>query len=146
MRIPRPIRLWAHGWNAPGKGIHFQASWASIDNSPFAGNSTSWSAQALLCRSFLKRCSAQIQLRNETLARAKIRLAKGATLADTLAETRELFDSVTLELIRAGEETGTLEQTLKRRTEQLEQLRKIALRTLVAFLYPAYLASGCHLP
>jgi type II secretory pathway component PulF len=78
--------------------------------------------------------------RRMALAKARQRLQRGAPLADALAQAGSLFDPTTVELIRAGEETGTLERTFGGRIQQLERMRELALRTLAAFAYPLYLA------
>ncbi len=77
--------------------------------------------------------------RRQALERVAAHLRQGGHLADALDTAPLLFDPLTVELVRAGEHTGTLEPTLKHRVEQLEQTRKMALQLLMTFLYPAYL-------
>ena len=70
------------------------------------------------------------------------RVADGERLGDAVKSDSGNFDDVTLELVAAAEETGSLEPMLARTLTQMEETQKLRWAAVVSALYPAYLAGG----
>jgi type IV pilus assembly protein PilC len=68
----------------------------------------------------------------ESVAR---RVQGGSTFADALAQHR-CFSMLVIQLVRVGEQTGTLEPVLRRGAEVLERRRALRSRLLTALTYP----------
>lgn len=64
----------------------------------------------------------------------------GKTLSQALAGHPQVFDSVFVSLIQAGEETGNLPQVLHNLTESLKWQDELAAQTKKLVMYPAFLA------
>lgn len=64
------------------------------------------------------------------------RIQEGAGLADAMAEQR-CFTPLVIQLVRVGEQTGNLEQVLRRAAEGLERRRQLKTSVVTAFLYPS---------
>jgi type II secretory pathway component PulF len=65
------------------------------------------------------------------------RLSEGAPLSRAMDAFPEVFDSSTTNLIRAGESTGSLNDTLQRLIEVLTEQRELRTALLTALAYPA---------
>ena len=65
------------------------------------------------------------------------RLSEGAPLSRAMEAYPEVFDSSTTNLIRAGEATGSLSDTLARLIEMLTEQRELRIAVLTAMAYPA---------
>lgn len=64
----------------------------------------------------------------------------GATLSQAMEKQTEVFDSVFINLIKAGETSGQLPQILLRVTESLKWQDELASHTQKLMLYPAFIA------
>jgi type II secretory pathway component PulF len=69
------------------------------------------------------------------------RLSEGAPLSRAMAAFPEVFDPSTVNLIHAGEATGSLNDTLARLIEHLTQQREMRRAILTAMAYPALLVA-----
>jgi type II secretory pathway component PulF len=65
------------------------------------------------------------------------RLSEGAPLSRAMDSYPEVFDGSTTNLIRAGESTGSLNDTLQRLIEVLTEQRELRTALLTALAYPA---------
>jgi len=65
------------------------------------------------------------------------RIEEGASFANGLAEHPRCFPEFVIQLVRVGEQSGTLEVVLTRAAEQLERARNLRMTLLNALLYPA---------
>jgi general secretion pathway protein F len=65
------------------------------------------------------------------------RLSEGAPLSRAMGAFPEVFDTSTINLIHAGEATGSLNDTLARLIQHLVQLREMRTALLTALAYPA---------
>lgn len=63
------------------------------------------------------------------------RIQSGTTLADAMASHR-CFSHLVIQLVRVGEQTGTLEQVVIRAADQLERRRILRTTLLTALTYP----------
>ncbi len=66
----------------------------------------------------------------------------GASLADALKESGEVFSNVYVALVRAGEAAGVLDTVLKKLADNLEKQREFASKTKGAMIYPAIVMIG----
>jgi general secretion pathway protein F len=69
------------------------------------------------------------------------RLSEGAPLSRAMSAFPEVFDPSTVNLIHAGEATGSLNDTLARLIEHLTQQREMRQAILTAMAYPALLVT-----
>jgi type II secretory pathway component PulF len=69
------------------------------------------------------------------------RLSEGAPLSRAMAAYPQVFDPSTVNLIHAGEATGSLNDTLARLIEHLTQQREMRQAILTAMAYPALLVA-----
>lgn len=60
----------------------------------------------------------------------------GQTLASSFGQYPDVFNSVYTNLVHAGEESGTLEETLSRLADQQEKQQQITSKVRGAFIYP----------
>jgi general secretion pathway protein F len=65
------------------------------------------------------------------------RVAAGISLADAMAQQQGVFDELCVNLVRVGEDAGTLETTLQRLATFKERSRQFRGRLATALLYPA---------
>lgn len=77
-----------------------------------------------------------------TVRAVRDRVEHGSTLADALAHHPETFSSLYTGLVRAGERSGTLEQSFTRLSDQLERSDRLRGRILSLSIYPLILAVG----
>lgn len=82
------------------------------------------------------------QARRPSMARvwrqAAQRIEEGATFADALAAHGKLFPTMSVQLVRVGEQSGTLDIVLKRAATQLERSRTVRTTLLTSMMYPAF--------
>src|SRR5439155_1695737 len=65
------------------------------------------------------------------------RVAAGTSLADAMAEQPAVFDELCVNLVRVGEDAGTLDATLLRLASFKERSRQFKGKLATALLYPA---------
>ncbi len=65
----------------------------------------------------------------------------GSTLSDALEAERETFSRLYVNMVRAGEAGGSLEDTLRRLADYLERSRQLKSSVINALIYPAFLVS-----
>ena len=70
------------------------------------------------------------------LVRIKDDIKEGAALADSLEKYPKIFDTIYVQLVRAGEASGRLEQILERLTDYLEKQDKLAKQVKGALVLP----------
>lgn len=63
----------------------------------------------------------------------------GGTLSDALEAERETFSRLYVNMVRAGEAGGSLEDTLRRLADYLERSRQLKASVINALVYPAFL-------
>jgi type IV pilus assembly protein PilC len=66
------------------------------------------------------------------------RIEGGSTFADALAAHGRLFPSMVVQLVRVGEESGTLDNVMKRAAVHLERSRLVRATLLTSLMYPAF--------
>lgn len=64
------------------------------------------------------------------------RIEHGSTLADAMAESPRAFGSHVIELIRVGESSGNLDQSMQRAADHLERTRELRMTVINALAYP----------
>lgn len=69
------------------------------------------------------------------------RIKSGKSFAEALANHSKLFTSVYINMVRAGEEGGVLQQVLKRLGALQERLQKVRGEIISAMIYPLLLSS-----
>lgn len=69
------------------------------------------------------------------LKRVILRVQEGSSFADALAEHR-CFNNLTVQLVRVGEQTGSLETVLVRASEAMERRRTLIQQVVTAMTYP----------
>lgn len=73
------------------------------------------------------------------------RLSEGSPLSRAMGDYPDVFDSATVNLIQAGEATGSLNDTLSRLIAHLNEQRELRAQLLTALAYPVFMvfvASG----
>ncbi len=76
----------------------------------------------------------------EVLGDIRSRVADGQQLDHAMASHREVFDELTLSIVRAGTEGAFLEQALNQTAEFLERQEELRSRVRSAMAYPSFLA------
>jgi len=66
----------------------------------------------------------------------------GSSLADAMLASGDVFSSVYIALVRAGETAGVLDNVLKKLADNLEKQREFASKTKGAMVYPAIVSAG----
>ena len=69
----------------------------------------------------------------------------GSSLASALAKHQQLFGKIYIELIRAGESAGVLDNVLNRLADNLEKEREFRSKTRGALIYPAIVLAAMGL-
>jgi general secretion pathway protein F len=81
------------------------------------------------------------QVSNEQLKRVfsdiKSKVNEGASLADAMATHGKVFSNVYINMVRAGESSGTLEVVLERLADFTESQAQLRSRVMSAMLYPS---------
>lgn len=67
------------------------------------------------------------------------RLSEGAPLSRAMGDYPDVFDSATVNLIQAGEATGSLNDTLSRLIAHLNEQRELRAQLLTALAYPVFM-------
>jgi general secretion pathway protein F len=70
-------------------------------------------------------------------------IVQGETLSAALAKHPKLFSKFFVNLVRAGEASGTLDQVLIRLAKDLEEASEIRQRVVGALIYPLFVVTGC---
>jgi len=78
----------------------------------------------------------------ETLGTLRAAVERGSSFAEQLAASPGLFPSVVIELIRAGEATGSLESALTEAAAHLRKTHELRSRVRGALMYPAIVLSA----
>ncbi len=86
---------------------------------------------------FVETNTESINIKNITIE-IRRRLLAGSSLSEALAAFPGTFDDIYLGLIRAGEESGELEETLKRMSYLLEKQDKLASKIIATLAYPVF--------
>lgn len=71
------------------------------------------------------------------------RVVTGESFADALAEYDRYFDIIYVSMIRVGEVTGTLPDSLKAISQFMEKRQKVESKIITAMIYPAILMVCC---
>lgn len=69
-------------------------------------------------------------------------IVSGGNLGDSLAKYSNIFSSIYIALVRAGESSGTLDQVLLRLSESLESQREFQSKVKGAMIYPVIIVIG----
>ena len=72
----------------------------------------------------------------------KNQVLKGNSLSDALGKNSNVFSEIFYNIIKIGEESGTLENSLKVLTEQMERENELKSRILGAMIYPIVIISA----
>ncbi len=75
------------------------------------------------------------------LLKVREEIIKGKNFSDSLAKHPEVFSELFVNMVKVGEETGTLEEVLRILTEQQEKENEIKTKIKGAMLYPAVVIS-----
>ncbi len=73
------------------------------------------------------------------IERVRDRVRGGATLSSALEEEHGVFSRLYINMVRAGEMGGTLDQTLKRLGDYMERSQELRGEVINALIYPAFL-------
>jgi general secretion pathway protein F len=74
-----------------------------------------------------------------TIFEVRDKVNAGQTVADSLEEHPRVFSNLYVNMVRAGETSGTLEQVLMRLAEILERQAKLKSQVLSSMAYPAFM-------
>lgn len=77
----------------------------------------------------------------EVLSQVRSRLSEGASLHAALGEHREIFSDLYVNMVRAGETSGTLNVVLERVADFLEKNSELVSKVRGAMIYPAIMFS-----
>ncbi len=69
------------------------------------------------------------------LRRVMVRIEEGSSFAEALAEHR-VFNNLTVQLVRVGEQTGNLDVVIVRAVEAMERRRQLVQQVMTALTYP----------
>jgi len=79
------------------------------------------------------------ELVSETLTGVRLRVSGGSSLAQALAEHPDIFSDMYVNIVSAGEASGTLDIVLARLADFLEKQSSLASRVKSALIYPAFM-------
>lgn len=71
------------------------------------------------------------------------RVITGESFADTLSEYDNYFDTIYISMVRVGEVTGTMEQSLTTISEFMDKRQKVESKMKSAMIYPVILFTAC---
>ncbi len=71
------------------------------------------------------------------------KVVTGESFADSLAEYPQYFDLIFISMIRVGEVTGTLAETLARMSAFMEKRQRLEAKMATVMIYPAVLVTVC---
>ncbi len=77
-----------------------------------------------------------------TLADIEHQIISGGNLADALSKYPNIFTTIYISLVRAGESSGTLDQVLNRLAETLESQQEFRSKVKGAMIYPVIIVIG----
>lgn len=69
------------------------------------------------------------------LKRVMVRIEEGSSFAEALAEHR-IFNNLTIQLVKVGEQTGNLDLVIVRAAEAMERRRQLIQQVMTALTYP----------
>lgn len=72
-----------------------------------------------------------------TIAEVQKQVIQGKTLSESLAEYPKIFPEIFVNMIKVGEESGTMENVLQQLTLQMEHQHELKSKVVGALLYPA---------
>lgn len=75
----------------------------------------------------------------QVLAEVKDRVSEGSSLANALAEHKKIFSDLYINIVRAGEASGTLDIVLLRLADFLEKQAALTSRVRSALIYPIFM-------
>jgi type II secretory pathway component PulF len=90
----------------------------------------------------LQRRSARPRLK-ALLAQLREDIVQGASLSDALAKHPKTFSPFYVNLVRAGEASGALDEVMLRLVKHYEQLGELRDRVVAAMIYPTIMFFGC---
>lgn len=76
----------------------------------------------------------------KVLSDVTISVQNGTSLADSFRKAEDVFDEITINLLAAGEESGHLEEILRRLADEFENQKKLKDKIKSAFIYPAVIS------
>ncbi len=79
---------------------------------------------------------AETQVIADILLDMSLQLQNGASLSAAMATHKNVFNDTTVGLVRIGEETGALEQTLADAIKNLKRISELSRKTKSALMYP----------
>ncbi|MFY9925232.1 MAG: type II secretion system F family protein [Opitutaceae bacterium] len=128
----------ARGEPAPDSGVRSEALPRKAERLPFLESLHDLTSSGLSAGEAVRLLSMRIkEARLRTLCEGLWgRLSEGAPLSRAMEGYPEVFDSSTINLIRAGEATGSLNDTLARLIEMLTEQRELRVALLTALAYP----------
>lgn len=80
---------------------------------------------------------------NALLAQLHEGIVQGASLSDAMAQHPKIFSKFYVNLVRAGEASGALDEVLLRLVKHYEQVNEIRDKVISAMIYPAIMFVGC---
>ncbi|MBI2113210.1 MAG: type II secretion system F family protein [Candidatus Wildermuthbacteria bacterium] len=78
----------------------------------------------------------------KTIREIKDEIMKGTSLSDSMARYPKIFSEIFTNMIKVGEESGTLEDVLKNLEIQLEKQNELHSRVVGALMYPAVVVTA----
>ena len=78
----------------------------------------------------------------QTLLDIKKQLIKGKDFSDCLKEHKDVFSDLFINMVKVGEESGTLEESLKNLAFQMEKEHQLRTRIKGAMMYPLVIISA----
>ncbi|MBI4359012.1 MAG: type II secretion system F family protein [Candidatus Nealsonbacteria bacterium] len=85
---------------------------------------------------------AQNQRLKKALAEIGEKVVHGQTLSEGLREYPDIFPEIFQNMVKVGEESGTLEQVLKNLSQQLEKQQELRSKIVGAMVYPMVVVSA----
>lgn len=101
--------------------------------------STLFSAQVSALKIFqLLGAESENQKLGDALQNIAVEIQGGSTLADAMEKESDIFSSFYTNMVRAGEESGKLEETFQSLSEYLERMYELTSKAKNALIYPAF--------
>jgi type II secretory pathway component PulF len=126
---------------SPGTGVRPEAVPRQADRLPFLESLHDLTTSGLSAGEAVRLLSIRIkEPRQRTLCEGLwSRISEGATLSRAMDAYPGVFDPSTVNLIRAGEATGSLNETLSRLIEHLTEQREMRQALVSAMAYPVFM-------
>ena len=136
-----PARAKPAAAEAPGAGVRPEAMPRASDRLAFLESLHDLTTSGLSAGEAVRLLSMRIkEPRQRTLCGGLwARISEGATLSRAMEAFPQVFDDSTTNLIRAGEATGSLNETLTRLIEHLTEQRDMRQALLAALAYPIFM-------